>query len=123
MKKKHSIYFLPLYIAIGLITKIFVLGSYRPIPMINTESNIEKFFILLEDSIENQNLKKSRKIIQFLKEDYQRQDKAISQIASYINEQSEKARHEYINSIIYLVLLCIYTYIIFRIIRKLEFTS
>ncbi|CAC9454784.1 hypothetical protein BSPLISOX_1324 [uncultured Gammaproteobacteria bacterium] len=119
MKKKHSIYFLPLYIAIGLITKIFVLGSYIPIPMINTESNIEKFVILLEDSIKNQDLKKSRKIIQFLKEDYQRQDKAISQIASYINEQSEKVRHEYINSIIYLVLLCIYTYIIFRIIRKL----
>jgi hypothetical protein len=31
MKKKYSIYFLPLYIAIGLITKIFVLGSYIPI--------------------------------------------------------------------------------------------
>jgi hypothetical protein len=40
-----------------------------PIPMINTESNIEKFVILLEDSIKNQDLKKSRKIIQFLKED------------------------------------------------------
>jgi ABC-type enterochelin transport system ATPase subunit len=52
-----------------------------PIPMINTESNIEKFVILLEDSIKNQDLKKSRKIIQFLKEDYQRQDKAISVIA------------------------------------------
>jgi hypothetical protein len=38
--------------------------------MINTESNIEKFVILLEDSIKNQDLKKSSKIIQFLKEDY-----------------------------------------------------
>jgi hypothetical protein len=54
MKRKYSIYFLPLYIAIGLITKIFVLSSYMPIPMINTESNIEKFVILLEDSIKNQ---------------------------------------------------------------------
>ncbi len=68
MKRKYSIYFLPLYIAIGLITKIFVLGSYMPIPMINTESNIEKFVILLEDSIKNQDLKKSKKIIQALKE-------------------------------------------------------
>jgi hypothetical protein len=42
-----------------------------------------------------------RKIIQFLKEDYQRQDKAISQIASYINEQSEKVQHEYIHSKVY----------------------
>lgn len=123
MKKKHSIYFLPLYIAIGLITKIFVLGSYMPIPMINTESNIEKFVILLEDSIKNQDLKKSKKIIQVLKGGYRYQDELNISYLNYINKQSEKARHEYINSIIYLVLLCIYTYIIFRIIRKLEFTS
>jgi hypothetical protein len=83
-----------------------------PIPMINTESNIEKFVILLEDSIKNQDLKKSKKIIQVLKGGYRYQDELNISYLNYINKQSEKARHEYINSIIYLVLLCIYTYIV-----------
>ena len=122
MKKLHKkylnlIYILPFIIAIRLITLIVILHNYTAIQIVDTKSNMEKLVIALENSIADQDLIKSKIIIQTLKEGYYYQSDFN---VSYIEQINKNAEYKYINSIVSLILLCIYMYIVFKIIRKIE---